>query len=498
MGIIENNMFKYVLKRFVYFIPTLAIIALVTFALSKMAPGDPVKLALGNKDNGGEAGQTSEKIAGEKAYHEMAEKMGLHLPAFYFDLTTVATPDTLYRYTKKPERENLSRLISKYGNWDKIEVYYANIKAVQYEMYKVQQDSSTFEGSRSLNSEINRLFTLSKDDEIEGALKALQAASASSPNFSAVAGKIATLQQSYSTVKTETSTAKNFIPTVHFYGLNNQFHRWLFGDKPYFFGTDQPGQTAGFLRGDFGFSYLDKRPVWSKMKDALPWTLLLNLISIVLAYVVAIPLGVWSARKKGSFADNMVTFLLFLMNSLPVFWIATLMITFLTTDEYGMNFFPTFGLGEVDPSMSSMDVFTERAVHLILPIICLTYGSWAYLSRQMRGGVLSVLRQDYIRTAKAKGLAEGKIIWKHAFRNSLIPIITIFASIFPSAIAGAFIIENIFAIPGMGKLSFEGLVARDYPMVFTVMLLSAVLTLIGNLVADILYAVVDPRISFNK
>ena len=167
MGIIENNMFKYVLKRFVYFIPTLAIIALVTFALSKMAPGDPVKLALGNKDNGGEAGQTSEKIAGEKAYHEMAEKMGLHLPAFYFDLTTVATPDTLYKYTKKPERENLSRLIAKYGNWDKIEAYYANIKAVQFEMYKVQQDSSTFEGTRTLNSEINRLFTMSKDDEIE-------------------------------------------------------------------------------------------------------------------------------------------------------------------------------------------------------------------------------------------------------------------------------------------------------------------------------------------
>jgi peptide/nickel transport system permease protein len=162
-----------------------------------------------------------------------------------------------------------------------------------------------------------------------------------------------------------------------------------------------------------------------------------------------------------------------------------------------MNWFPTCGLGEID-DMSLFDAFIERAVHLILPIICLTYGSWAYLSRQMRGGVLNVLRQDYIRTAKAKGLADNKVIWKHAFRNSLIPIITIFASIFPAAIAGAFIIEYIFAIPGMGKLTFEALIARDYPMVFTVMLLSAILTLIGNLVADILYAVVDPRISFNK
>jgi peptide/nickel transport system permease protein len=264
------------------------------------------------------------------------------------------------------------------------------------------------------------------------------------------------------------------------------------------FGEEKAGQSGGFIRGDFGFSYLDKRPVWSKMKDALPWTLLLNFVSIFLAYVIAIPLGVWSARKKGSLADNIVTFILFLLNSLPVFWIATLMITFLTTEEYGMNWFPTFGLGEIDSEMTWLDIAIERGVHIILPIICLTYGSWAYLSRQMRGGVLSVLRQDYIRTARAKGLADNKVIWKHAFRNSLIPIITIFASIFPSAIAGAFIIENIFAIPGMGKLSFEGLIARDYPMVFTVMLLSAILTLIGNLVADIMYAVVDPRISFNK
>jgi peptide/nickel transport system permease protein len=491
-------MFKYVLKRFFYFIPTLAIIALVTFALSKMAPGDPVKLALGNKDTGGEAGQTTEKIAGEKAYNAMAEKMGLHLPTFYLDLSSAAVPDTLYRYTKKPERENLSRLIAQYGNWPKIETYFANIKAVQYSMYTVAQDSSTFEPSREINNNVNNLFQLYKDEEIIASIAAMKQAASLSPSFQQVTEKLNELKLSYLEVKSTATKAKNYIPVIHFFGLNNQFHRWLFGDKPYFFGEAKPGQSEGFLRGDFGFSYLDKRPVWSKMKDALPWTLMLNLISIFLAYIIAIPLGVWSARKKGSLADNVVTFILFLLNSLPVFWIATLLITFLTTEEYGMNWFPTFGLGEVDDTMSTMDILIERGVHIILPIICLTYGSWAYLSRQMRGGVLAVLRQDYIRTAKAKGLADNKIIWKHAFRNSLIPIITIFASIFPSAIAGAFIIENIFAIPGMGKLSFEGLIARDYPMVFTVMLLSAILTLIGNLVADIMYAVVDPRISFNK
>jgi peptide/nickel transport system permease protein len=491
-------MLKYVLKRIFYFVPTLAIIALVTFALSKMAPGDPVKLALGNKDQGGEAGQATEKIAGEKAYNEMAEKMGLHLPTFYFSLSTQAHPDTLYRYTKKPQRENLERLIDMHGNWPKIEAYYAKIKNVQFAMYGVVQDSTTYMPGRELNNEVNRIFQLYKDEEITVSLNIMKKAAAQSPALSNVAGEVAQLTAAYNEVKATETKGKNYIPALHIFGTKNQFHRWLFGDKPWLFGEEKVGQSGGFIRGDFGFSYLDKRPVWSKMKDALPWTLLLNFVSIFLAYVIAIPLGVWSARKKGSLADNIVTFILFLLNSLPVFWIATLMITFLTTEEYGMNWFPTFGLGEIDSEMTWLDIAIERGVHIILPIICLTYGSWAYLSRQMRGGVLSVLRQDYIRTARAKGLADNKVIWKHAFRNSLIPIITIFASIFPSAIAGAFIIENIFAIPGMGKLSFEGLIARDYPMVFTVMLLSAILTLIGNLVADIMYAVVDPRISFNK
>jgi len=155
-------------------------------------------------------------------------------------------------------------------------------------------------------------------------------------------------------------------------------------------------------------------------------------------------------------------------------------------------------VGDVTSDMSWWEVFTERVIHMILPVFCLTYGSLAYLSRQMRGGILGVFRQDYIRTARAKGVSENKIVWKHAFRNSLIPMITIFASLFPAAISGSFIIENIYSIPGMGQLAYLALVGRDYPIVFAVMMFSAFLTLVGTLVSDILYALVDPRISFDK
>jgi peptide/nickel transport system permease protein len=209
-------------------------------------------------------------------------------------------------------------------------------------------------------------------------------------------------------------------------------------------------------------------------------------------------MGVFSAVNKGTISDRFSTIFLFILNSLPSFWIATLLVTFITTDEYGMNWFPTYGLGEVDDEMGFGEVFGIRAFHLVLPVFCLTYGGIAYLSRQMRAGMLTTLSQDYIRTARAKGNNEKTVIWKHAFRNSLIPIITIFSAIFPGMIAGSFILEVIFSIPGMGKLSYEALVARDFPMIFTVMMLSAILTLIGNLVADIMYSIVDPRISFEK
>jgi peptide/nickel transport system permease protein len=173
-----------------------------------------------------------------------------------------------------------------------------------------------------------------------------------------------------------------------------------------------------------------------------------------------------------------------------------MLVIFTTTDEYGMNWFPTFGLGDVTPDMNALEVFSERGFHLLLPLFCLIPGRLAYLSRQMRGAVLSIFRMDYIRTARAKGLSEEKVVWVHAFRNSLIPLITLFAGIFPAAISGSFIIEIIFSIPGMGQVAYAALVARDYPMVFTVMMFSAFLTLIGTLVADIMYALVDPRISY--
>ena len=473
-------MFTYILKRIFIFIPTLIIISVLTFALSKMAPGDPVKLALGNREQQGEGGGSSDRIATEKAYAAMAEQLGMTLPSFYFSISNSATPDTLYKYLKKAERDNLERLINDYGNWKEIEAYYQAIKNLEYALLDIKLDSATFEPGRLIKDNCGKLYLEYKDKLITIAIAKINEAASKLQSAPNVKSKADALGAAYQKVKATATSGKNYIPVLHWYGFKNQYHRWL----------------TNFVKFDFGISYIDKRPVWSKLKDALPWTLLINVIVIFLSYLIAIPIGVASARNKNSVGDRITTVLLFIFYSLPTFWIATMLIIFITTDEYGMDWFPTFGLGDVTDDMSWWEVATERGYHLLLPLLCLVPRALAYLSRQMRGAVLGVFRMDYIRTARAKGLDENKVVWRHAFRNSLIPIITLFAGIFPAAISGAFIIEIIFSIPGMGQVAYVGLVGRDYPMVFTVMMFSAVLTLIGTLVADILYALVDPRISF--
>ena len=232
-------------------------------------------------------------------------------------------------------------------------------------------------------------------------------------------------------------------------------------------------------------------------QPAQRWTVFLSIISIILTYVIAIPLCIKSAANKDSAGDKTVSTVLFMLYSLPVFWVATLLIMFLGGGDF-LGWFPAYGVGDVSESDSILSVASTRFYHLVLPMVCYTYGGLAFLYRQMRGAMINTLSQDYIRTARAKGLDENKVLWKHAFKNSLLPIITLFANVFPLVISGAIIIESKFSIPGMGKTAIEAISARNYPMIYTIVMFSAILTMIGYLVADILYAVVDPRISYNK
>ena len=245
---------------------------------------------------------------------------------------------------------------------------------------------------------------------------------------------------------------------------------------------------------DFGTSFKDHRRVLDKIAERLPITIQLNIISIFLVYLIAIPCGIYSATHSGTTTDRLMTLFFFFLYSLPSFWVAVLLIMLLGGGDF-WDIFPVYGISSIGAeSWSFFPWLADRVWHLILPVVCMTYGGLAYLSRLTRAGMLEVIREDYIRTARAKGLSERVVIFKHAFRNALLPIITLLSFLLPAMFGGSIIIESIFSIPGMGQLGFEAVLSRDYPVIMAITTISAMLTLVGLLIGDILYAALDPRI----
>lgn len=245
-------------------------------------------------------------------------------------------------------------------------------------------------------------------------------------------------------------------------------------------------------RLDFGRSFKDDRPVLEKIGERLPNTLLLNVLSLGLVFLIAVPLGVLAAVKQNSFWDRAVSVLVFVGFSTPAFWLA-LMLMLLFGVRLG--WLPVSGLHALNADeMSGAARLLDTARHLILPVFVSAFTGLAGLSRFVRNGLLDVVRQDYIRTARAKGLPESRVIGRHALRNALLPVVTILGLSLPDLIGGGFIFETLFAFPGMGRLGFDAIMARDFPVVMGVGTIAAFLTLAGNFLADVAYAVVDPRV----
>lgn len=241
------------------------------------------------------------------------------------------------------------------------------------------------------------------------------------------------------------------------------------------------------------YSFKDGRPVMEKIGERIWNTLLLNAVATLIIFSLAIPLGIYSANRQYSFFDNLGTFGAYLGISIPSFWLAYLLIL-ATVKLFG---YPVLGMRSfVTEDFTTMEIVMDRLWHLLLPSIILAIGGIASLSRYTRSSMLEVVRQDYVRTAKSKGLPEETVYYRHALRNALLPIITIFGFLIPDLIGGSIIMETVFAWPGIGRLSYQAVLARDYPVVMTLLTISAVLTLIGNFVADILYGIADPRIRF--
>jgi peptide/nickel transport system permease protein len=277
------------------------------------------------------------------------------------------------------------------------------------------------------------------------------------------------------------ATAESRARLQSYYGLDQPLHvqygRWL----------------ARMATLDFGESFSpDGRPVSEKIRERIPITLTINVLSMTLIFLVAIPVGVYSAVRKGSLFDRISTVTVFTGFAIPTFWLALLLMILFGVK---LGWLPISGISSLDSdSLGTAGKLADRARHLNLPVLLAAFGGLAGMSRYMRSNMLEVIRQDYVATARAKGLPEGKVVFRHAMRNALLPVITILGLSVPDLLGGSVIFETIFAIPGMGQLFYQGVMSRDYPLIMGILTIGAFLTLLGNLLADVGYALADPRI----
>ncbi|HET9332397.1 MAG TPA: ABC transporter permease [Gemmatimonadota bacterium] len=263
-------------------------------------------------------------------------------------------------------------------------------------------------------------------------------------------------------------------------------------------GLDQPVHVqyvkwlSSFAQGDFGYSFSQKRPILDIIKDTLPNTLLLSGVALLIIFIAGILIGTVQAVRQYSWVDNLATIGAFFFYSMPSFWFGLMLILILS---YKLQWLPASQMTSVNfEFLPAGEQWVDRLKHLIMPALALGTGSAASVARYMRSGMLEQIRQDYVRTARAKGLSERIVIFKHAMRNALIPVVTLLGLYLPFLVGGAVLIETIFAWPGMGRLMVQAIFQRDYPIVLAAAFVIAIMVILGNLLADIMYSVVDPRV----
>lgn len=269
-----------------------------------------------------------------------------------------------------------------------------------------------------------------------------------------------------------------------------------------FYGFDKPVHIRyllwlrNLLKFDLGTSYVYQDPVWNVIKTRFPVSIFLGLTGFFLSYIVCIPLGVWKAVKHGSKFDFFSSFIVFLGYSVPGWALGTALLVLFG----GGSFWSIFPLGGFRPDNWAYLRFFEKIVtqihYMFLPVLCYMVGSFATLTILMKNSLMENLGQDYVRTAFAKGLGEKKVIFVHALRNSLIPISTGLGHVISLILAGSFLIEKVFNIDGMGYLGYTSIIQRDYPVALGILVISSLLMLVGNIISDIIYVIVDPRIRF--
>ncbi len=466
----------YLLKRLLLAVFVLWAVSLATFGLSRLVPGDLVEFFRKNFSTAPESAEAI--VRAEREYALAARELHLDRPVFYCSLTTAIWPDTFYKILHPERRKTLAALLERSGNWPAVQTYSDALREARLSLEQLP-DSLGIDEKTALRKNLQALQSTASPEDILSILGENRAVFQLKPAFST--SFFENLETTAFALRAQNDGLRRWLPVFRWHGTDNQYHHWL----------------AGFLsgRGEKSWMATDKY-AGQRIAEALPVTLALTGTGLLLAHLLAIPLGVFSARRAGRRGDRWLQTGLLAIWSMPVFWLASLAVVFLTSSTTGLKIFPSIGFGELPESGPFWPRFFEKAAHLLLPILLITIHVLALLTRQVRGSVLQQMPELYVRTARAKGLPESQVYWKHALPNALFPVITLFASLFPASIAGSVVVEVIFQIPGMGSLALNSFHNHDWPVVFAFVLFSALLTVVGNLLADLLYAWADPRVRF--
>lgn len=477
---------QYIIKRLLVMIPTLFAITVIVFVILQIAPGRPGGAESGDSEAAG-------KQEGQDGYRIFKQQFNLDKPILFnwrFALKDQTIMELLEQkfnrgknYTPAQKNEANEKL-QDYGSM--ILPQLARIIADPPDLWLRNQALRIFphNAQRALIHEYGKRL----DDESRALNVEIEAENQ----------RVKKLQMSPAM---DEAQIRNLVDKVlgYYDDIRDRYELGLMDKLSIFlFDTRFARYLKNLARLDFGISFVDRRPVMDKVLGKLKFSIFLSGLSILLAYLLAVPLGIYSAVFPRSYSDQVLTVMLFMLYSLPTFFAGTvLLFAFSQGGEY-FHWFPTGGFQSLNPfELTVLDRIVDIAWHMFLPLVCLTYVSLASLSRYARTGLLDVIHSDYIKTARAKGLPESVVILKHGVRNGLIPILTLLGSILPTVVSGSVIIEVIFNLPGIGFEAYQAVLLRDYNMVMAIQLISAVMTLVGLLISDILYAIVDPRITYD-
>ncbi len=453
-------MWRLAIYRILLAIPTLLIIVSIVFIFSRTLPGDPVQNALSGRGSITEMNTVKES----SEYNIIADQLGLNKPVFYFSIVPINYPTDIYRmdYTQKRFAQ---KILKKYK--------YPN------EIWQVVKFVENLELDENIPTENElRVFLNSYDSDLQKTSAELQDF-LQSADSGLVSSDVAKLNNLILQIIHPETRGFSLIPKAVWHGRDNQFHHWLI-------------RTLSF---DFGVSNRDGQSAGSKIWYALRWTLLINILAIAIAYFCAIGIGVYSGWKEGIFTRTL-NVILYVVYSIPVFWLATILIVFFTTPDYGAwsNIFPSAGIWLATSKDTFIDIAVRNAGQFIIPIFVLGTTLMAYIARIMRNSIMEEKNKEYVTYARVKGLSESRILWYHVFRNSSFPLITMFASVFPAALSGSLVVEVICNIPGMGRLLYDGIIDRDWAVVNGIVVLTALLTIAGLIISDLMYRWADPRL----